>query len=527
MWWLKKQEKKRDKRVGNARQSNRRRLRFEGLEDRRLLAAGVVDVQVFPLLAAGRLDLIGDGSNNEVRISQTVNVGEYRVDGLNGTLLQINGAGVTMPSVTVNGITGDLGVYLGNGDDIFTFDNTYAPTGQQSNVPLDLYIENAHGSNQNHITDVMINGDLSVIKAAATSGYSALHVTDTTVIGFTTVDNTGGGSGGDTWTVINNTWLQGNGGPGAAFALYNGDGKDIIDVQGNSQFGIGPFPLLTPVVVIDNGYGGSRTTFTGASAEAGFGTTTVYGDLLISNGDNLPGTLDTVTFNGSNVLGNVGISNASGNTSVTVNNSTLGSHLVASPFSPVIGGSLQIENDAGFDQFSMTDSTVPWGILINNDVSGNNDAWGSATNITGSRIGTAPFGPDIFGFPGAAMVLLGDNGRDVVNVSSTVLGGTLDLRLYNGNNEANLTNSSSMAALSFITGSGNDTLLVDNSSISVAVYVRLGSGADQFFVRNVNPSTQWPSALLGSIDIDGETGVDTTNLSALPLGALGFEIFVP
>ena len=527
MWWLKKQEKKRDKRVGNARQSNRRRLRFEGLEDRRLLAAGVVDVQVFPLLAAGRLDLIGDGSNNEVRISQTVNVGEYRVDGLNGTLLQINGAGVTMPSVTVNGITGDLGVYLGNGDDIFTFDNTYAPTGQQSNVPLDLYIENAHGSNQNHITDVMINGDLSVIKAAATSGYSALHVTDTTVIGFTTVDNTGGGSGGDTWTVINNTWLQGNGGPGPAFALYNGDGKDIIDVQGNSQFGIGPFPLLTPVVVIDNGYGGSRTTFTGASAEAGFGTTTVYGDLLISNGDNLPGTLDTVTFNGSNVLGNVGISNASGNTSVTVNNSTLGSHLVASPFSPVIGGSLQIENDAGFDQFSMTDSTVPWGILINNDVSGNNDAWGSATNITGSRIGTAPFGPDIFGFPGAAMVLLGDNGRDVVNVSSTVLGGTLDLRLYNGNNEANLTNSSSMAALSFITGSGNDTLLVDNSSISVAVYVRLGSGADQFFVRNVNPSTQWPSALLGSIDIDGETGVDTTNLSALPLGALGFEIFVP
>jgi hypothetical protein len=29
------------------------------------------------------------------------------------------------------------------------------------------------------------------------------------------------------------------------------------------------------------------------------------------------------------------------------------------------------------------------------------------------------------------------------------------------------------------------------------------------------------------IDIDGGTGVDTTNLSALALGALGFEIFVP
>jgi hypothetical protein len=525
MWWLKKQEKKRDKRVGSARQGNRRRLRFEGLEDRRLLAAGVVDVQVFPLLAPGRLDLIGDGSNNEVRISQTVNVGEYRVDGLNGTLLQINGAGVTMPSVTVNGITGDLGVYLGNGDDIFTFDNTYAPTGQQSNVPLDLYIENAHGSNQNHLSNVMINGDLNVIKAAATSGYSALHVTNTTVIGFTTVDNTGGGSGGDTWTVINNTWLQGNGGPGAAFALYNGDGKDIIDVQGNSQFGIGPFPL-GPVVIIDNGYGGSRTTFTGASAEAGFGTTTVYGDLSISNGDNLPGTLDTVTFNGSNVLGSVDISNGNGNTSVTVNNSTLGSHLVTPPFSPVIGGWVQVQNDAGFDQFSMTNSTAPWGILIDNDVSGNNDVWGSATNITGSRIGTLP-SCYMCAFPGAALVILGDNGRDVVNISSTLLGGLLDLRLYNGNNETNLTNGTAMPSLSLVTGTGNDSVLIDNSSISVAVYVRLGSGADQFFVRNVNPSTQWPSALLGSIDIDGETGVDSTNLSALALGALGFEIFVP
>ena len=38
MWWLKKQAKKRGKRVGNARQNNRR-LRFEGLEDRRLLSA--------------------------------------------------------------------------------------------------------------------------------------------------------------------------------------------------------------------------------------------------------------------------------------------------------------------------------------------------------------------------------------------------------------------------------------------------------------------------------------------------------
>ena len=525
MWWSKKRNKKRDALKSSARQNNRRHLRFEGLEDRRLLA-GIVDVQVFPALAAGRLDLVGDLSNNEVRMSQTVNVGEYRIDGLNGTLLQINGAGVTMPNVTVNGITGDIRVYLGNGNDTFTFDNTYAQNGQRSNVPTDLYIENSHGSNTNEIRDVMVNGDLDVFKANGTTCYSELHITNTTVIGFTTVDNTGGGSGGDTSTKINNAWLQGNGGPSAAFVLSNGDGNDIIDVQGNSQFGIGPFPL-GPVIIIDNGEGASRTTFTGAGAEAGFGTTTVYGHLTITNGTNLPGTLNTVTFNGSNVLGVVNIDNGDGNTSVNVNNSTLGSHLVAPPFAPVLGGSLQILNDAGFDQFSMTNSSAPWGVLINNDVTGNNDVWGSATNIGGSEIGTAPFGPSIAGFPGAALVILGDNGHDVVNISTTVIGGTLYLELFDGNNALNLTNGSSINALRLVTGGGNDSVLIDNSRISVAVYVRLGSGADQFFVRNVDPATQWPSALLGLIDIDGGPGVDTTNLSALALGALGFEIFVP
>ena len=151
------------------------------------------------------------------------------------------------------------------------------------------------------------------------------------------MDNTGGGSGGDTWTEIDNSWLQGNGGPGPAFVLSNAEGKDINDILGNSQFGIGPFPVPPVVVIISNAGGGSRTTFTGASAVAGFGTTTVYGDMIIANAANVPGTLDMVTFNGSNVLGDVLVTNGDGDTSVTVTNSTLGSHLVAPPFSPVIG----------------------------------------------------------------------------------------------------------------------------------------------------------------------------------------------
>jgi hypothetical protein len=282
------------------------------------------------------------------------------------------------------------------------------------------------------------------------------------------------------------------------------------------------------VVVIVNGDGGSRTTFTGASPVAGFGTTTVYGDMIISNALNVVGTLDIVTFNGSNVLGNVTVFNGSGDTLTTVNNSTLGSHLVTAPFVPVIGGPTVILNDSGFDQFTMTQSSVPWGLSINNDVAaGNTSLWGSATTITDSQIGTSPFGPDIPGFPNTGLVLLGDSGQDVFNLSGSQVGGTLSLSLFSGNNSVNVTNSSSMAGLHLVTLGGNDSVLIDDSSILVAVFMRLGAGADSLLVTNVDPATQWPSALLGSIDIDGELGVDTTNVSALALGAIGFEIFVP
>jgi hypothetical protein len=232
-----------------------------------------------------------------------------------------------------------------------------------------------------------------------------------------------------------------------------------------------------------------------------------------------------VSFNSSNVLGDVININGDGNSSVTLTDSTLGSHLVAPPFSPVIGSAVEIINDAGFDQFMMTNSSAPWGIKIDNDVTGNDDVWGSATDIFESQIGTAPFGPDIPGFPNTALVLLGDNGADTVDISATTLGGTLDLRLFDGNNELNLINSSSMPGLQLITGAGNDKVLIDDSAILVAVYVRLGSGADEFLVNNVDPATQWPSGLLGLVDIHGELGVDTTNVAALALGALGFEIF--
>ena len=494
-------------------------LRFEPLESRQMLS-GVVNVQIFPVVAPGTMNFVGDGSNNEIEVRQTANPGEYHIQGESDTLLQINGAGVTMSNATVNGITGNITVNLGEGDDTFSFLGVAA--GGVSNVPIDLGILNSGGSNTNVIDDLLINGDFLVNKAPATTGYSVLQIADTTIIGDTLVNNVGAGVG-DTSTTISNSHLQGGGVAGIAFRLMNGQGKDIIQVQENSQFGTGGFIPAVPIVVIQNDGGASRTSFTGTTAVAGPGTTTVYGDVVIQNGVNLPGTLDIVSFNSVNVLGDVTVLNGPGNTQTTVTNSTLGSHLIPA----VLGGPMRIINDAGYDTLGISDSTLPWGLWVNNDqAAGNTSTWGSRTDITSSSIGTSPFGPALPN-PLDAMQLMGDNGADVVNVNGTALGGVLNLTvLGNGNNEVNVTNGSSMAGFNLIGGSGNETVMIDNSTITVGVRILLNAGADTLEVRNML-LTQWPDPLLGLVIIDGGLGTDTTNIGPFTLGALNFEFFVP
>ncbi len=523
MFWFRKPGKKSQDNSAGARHKSRRNLRFESLENRRVLASGIVNVALAPFAPPGTsLALIGDGSNNEVDISQTLNVGEYLIQGKNGTLLQLNGSFATTPSMTVHGINFDIDVDLGNGNDVFRF--LARPDSQPSNIPEDLNIENSDGSNINSLTGVLINGDLHVSKVVGTSGYSELSILSSTIIGSTIVDNTSGGPDGDTKTVIDNSWLQGSV-PGPAFSLTNGAGADINNIRGNSQFGIGPYQTSGPVVAIANGAGGSQTTFTGASAVAGFGTTTVYGQLNIDNGLNLPGFVDLVTFDGTNVLGPVNVANGDGNALTGVTNSTLGSHLVLNSLNaPAYGGPMLVVNGSGYDEFSMTGSNLPWGLLINNDSGVPGANWGSSTAITQSSIGTGPYGPRLPA-AGDAMIVLGDDGRDLVNVNSTTIGGRLDLQLKAGNNELNVTNNSVMSGLYIVTSNGNDKVLIDKSKILVDVYARLGNGADELYVRNLVFATDWPSSLLGSVDINGELGVDRTNLGTLV--PMAFELLVP
>ena len=92
MFWPNQQRASQQKVKHQGRKWLRRSLRLEHLESRTVFSAGVVDVQLAPFAPPGSaLNLLGDGSNNEVEIHQTLNVGEYVIEGKNGTLLKLNG----------------------------------------------------------------------------------------------------------------------------------------------------------------------------------------------------------------------------------------------------------------------------------------------------------------------------------------------------------------------------------------------------------------------------------------------------
>lgn len=318
-------------------------LRFESLEPRQLLA-----VDINTVASPGDLQLNGDFTGpgeadlgvelRSVNGSST----DFIIEAPPTTPLLLNGTPVVSP-VTVTGITGDIDVDLGASTNSFSF--VVRNNGQPSNAPADVNIEN-NGTNVNVVSDVLINGDL-VVDEPGGGFFNDLSILRTTVIGDTSVTNNAGGSN----TLIDSSDLQGGGALGGALAISNAAGDDIIQIQGASQFGAGVFPP-GDVVVIANGAGASRTTFTGNSR--------TFGDVDITNGDNGPFTLDIVTFNGAEVMGTVTVANADGDTEVTVQDSQLGTDLVN-------GGPMIVRNDDGSDMFTMQDAEIFWGLWINHD----------------------------------------------------------------------------------------------------------------------------------------------------------------
>lgn len=495
-------------------QRDARFLKVESLESRHMLS-GVVNI-VIPA-GGGPMTLAGDVSANQVQVQQSSGVtGQFTITGQSGTLLQVNGSGVTIPSFTANGVVGNINVDLGPGDNTLNF---IAPSGGVSNLQANLNILNGAGSNINRLTGLSILGDLNVTRGPGAAGNTRLEISGTTVIGATLIDNATGGGAGDGTTLITSSNLQ------STTTVTNGPGNDVFQADLASTFGAGILPAVPPaaalatVLTINNGTGGARTSFVGTATQM----PVVFGGIDINNGAALTAILNITEFIQARVLGEVEVNNADSDTQTLVTNSHLGSQLVN-------GGPVSVENNAGFDTFNMSGSQIPFGLFVDNNAADSSAAWGSTTTITTSQIGSRPLSSSPpFGAPGDSFVLAGDNGSDLISITNNVVFSfnVNLLGLFNGNNSVTI-DSSSMQGLSFLTGIGNDTLRLLGATIPVFINASFGSGVDTLELRRSTSVAvlTLPDPLLGLLTFNGGAGNDTLRHDAdieVPVNVLGFE----
>ena len=421
------------------RQKSNRSLRFESLEGRALLAG---DVTV--TLAANTLTIIGDASANEVEITPGASVGEYKITGLNNTI--INGPSTIVDPFNV------INVALAGGSDTFTIRGV-SPTSKVV-IPGDINIDNADGNNTNKLINVQLNDDLNVIKVSGTSE-SNLEITGTWIIG-DTILNTAGFDGDSKTVITGDSRLQGN------LTIDNDDGEDHFVCYAS---------IIDGDVNIENRDGDTRTVF-GISEDP-----IVFGSLTIVNGDGN----DKVFIHDTEVWEDVDIDNNDGHTLVSVQNSKFGLG------APVGGtGDFDLDNDVGIDEFSWVDSTVRDDLEVDHGAGA--DSYGSKNTIDGAIIGLT------FNFDG-------DGGFDILNMTDSRVVDLTDIDMLAGGTSFSFINVVFADVFNFDGNAGNDELYFERTTAEGDVVIDTDGGQDT--VRLVKGTK-----FLGSTTLQGGAGID-------------------
>lgn len=535
--------------------SCRRSVRFEPLEDRRLLAVDVLAPGggSFSVVESAVLP----GSSDQVLIAPTGTAGEFRISGQGSTQVQLNGGALVSgpEGVLVTTITGNVIVALGGGANSLTVaENITFPasfginnqgvndtnTLQGTNPPVtifgDLVVVNApgtsnsfnnlqvlgsvvinnHNGNTNAITNSTINGGLWVSKQALIGpGQSILTIGTSTVVGPTIVTNVNpGNNGGDTTTTVTNSQLIGQTTAvpaqvpgyvaavpaGLAMRVINGPGDDKLSLLGTTQVGTQLLVAPPTVLTVSNGDGGSMTTL-GPVNQADATHVDVNGNMTIRNGLNLPNSVDMAMFVQADIDGALGIYNdgGPGATNTMFANSNIGTWL-APPGPGPFGRPAVIINDDGQDSLTMTGSTAWWGLFVDhdNDPTGVNPPtpWPSNTQISSSDIGTRPGGPS--NAAGLAAVLAAVFPGPAFQLPGLIAPGD---------------------ALVVLGGSGSDTINVNPTQVGGQISLLLGNGG----INNVTLMGSADNPLVyPSIRVVGGTGNDTVRLEniSIPINLL-------
>jgi hypothetical protein len=511
----------------------KRNLRFERLEDRRLLA-GNVSVS----LTGNVLNITGDAASNAIAITSTAD-GAVTVTGLatsggattintkpgapanqtfytsyagyvGNIIVNMSGSGTASDIVVIAGLSfnGSISVRMSGGNDFVglgDFDNSAQlvdPAVNSMLVPLIVHqgISIDMGAGDNHLMahDVVTNGaagaNFSIVAAAGANSISLSNVA--VDHGFSLTTNGATSVAIDHMTANSSTITLGNGDDQLLFnaSVIRGD-LTIRTQNGNDQISFDTDTITT--LNLSTGAGDDQVSMSNlrviklATVDLGAGNDTA--------------TFDLDTFQGLNLLGGAG-------------NDTFSFAAAQPPIQNdfVSAGALTINGGAGDDSMTLNNVSA----YVFNISGGDGADQISATYMT----------------VGFSATIAGGAGNDVVSIDGLRTGGTraqMIIGLGLGDDHLTMRNVE-ISSLEIGGGDGNDTISLGRpasdsdiaSGLSVNLQelaVALGNGNDQLFIQNTSVNT---STVLG-----GGAGSDTyTDLGGNALAGLihkNIEIDLP
>jgi hypothetical protein len=501
----------------------------------------------------------GYGSNNVVTITGTTITGSAVIENSLVSHGPSAHSQVTVSGTTISGVTGSLTIANGNGG------NSVA-IGPSGSTPTTIggALDIASGAGDATVSIGAVGGVVTTIgnstilgdyfspggapavavSIALGSGNDVVTLNNANVLGNVDVTTTGG-SQVTSQTTIGGSTIQGQlnigngdaGGAGNRVTIQpNASVQTVIGTTLIETFPSAPLNatnLLGDAVVITNGEGGSFSWFDGTSGDP----VVVMGGIDISNGSSLTAweqtNVNVIQFTYANVAGAVSVQDglddgSSLQTQVNTFNSNLGLTKRVDRPSPV-----SVQNAGGYASFQMTSSDAPWGVAVDNDaLSPPKTFWGSLTTVTSSAIGDGPWGPRLDVSlsndtnAGDALLVNGDNGSDVVNITTTSkIDGTARLNLLGGSNTV-VVSAATITALTVNTGGpppaakpGLDSVSISGSTIVAGLDLNLNGVANAVVLSDGGtPGGEvLPDLVLGSFEIAGggvSTSTDTLTVSS-------------
>jgi hypothetical protein len=476
---------------------------IECLEERTLLTGNVLAA----VLPGGNLLVLGDSKANQIGI-QSTSGGGLQISSLDGTT-KING---TAGPFTANGVTGNVYIFMGQGNDVVQMGGGTLTT----NIPKNLLIATGNGNDMVHIASTAIGGSVSIFGGTGNDTMTVGSASTATAVSIGDDLLIYGGFGNSTLAVFDanvtgNLTIIGNGSNDHIQVGYD-EGLGIIGVAEPDNVNVGGNLTITDV---GSGCGFSLAGLGGLGAIACAidpSAFSIAGCLTFAGNGGLNSFAGDC---GPNVLGFFNSFLGCGLGGGTTSGTRGGEHVAVADVD--VTGNLSIQTGSGNDEILVgaahtpaTDSNPLINLVFGPvSVGGNLNVKAGAGNDTTLLVGIS--------VTGNTQLDSGDGNDNIGVLDSSSFMGNFTIHAGRGNDSIVLSTDTFLGKVTINGGIGSDTIGLADSFFRLTVTINGGPGNDTFLETQVPFANDFAGGdpILNSIETNSDVSA-TAFVAAFP-----------